>query len=134
VPLEERDDLLAQDASRGQFVHQDQRTAGLGVDAAAVEGCLGELEHAPAALVLIQEEAWINVETRAAGRVTLDAHRQRTFAFDEARKEPVGCFGACESFLLIVRTRHVVTIVNTLSDVTMSSAGCSHVPAYSRIL
>ena len=39
-----------------------------------------------------------------------------------------------QSFLLIVRTRHVVTIVNARSDGTMSSAGCSDVPAYSRIL
>jgi hypothetical protein len=39
-----------------------------------------------------------------------------------------------EPFLLIVRTRHVVTIVNARSDVTMSSAGCSEFPAYSRLL
>jgi len=39
-----------------------------------------------------------------------------------------------EPFLLIVRTRHVVTIVNDRSDVTMSSAGYSEIPAYSRLL
>src|SRR5438105_5033688 len=39
-----------------------------------------------------------------------------------------------ESFLLIARTRHVVTIVNARSDVTMSSAGCSGIPAFSRLL
>ena len=38
------------------------------------------------------------------------------------------------SFLLIVRTRHVVTMVNVRSDVTMSSAGYSDVPANSRVL
>src|SRR6185312_6446554 len=31
---------------------------------------------------------------------------------------------AVQPFLLIVRTRHVVTIVNVRQDVTMSSAGC----------
>jgi hypothetical protein len=38
-----------------------------------------------------------------------------------------------QSFLLIVRTRHVVTIVNAESDVTMSSAGYSEFPAYSQM-
>src|ERR671918_1028609 len=39
-----------------------------------------------------------------------------------------------EPFLLIVRTRHLVTIVSVWSDVTMSSAGYSEIPAYSRLL
>jgi len=38
-----------------------------------------------------------------------------------------------ESFLLIVRTRHVVTIVNVASDDTMSSARYSEFPAYSQM-
>ncbi len=38
-----------------------------------------------------------------------------------------------QSFLLIVRTRHVVTIVNALSDGTMSSAGYSEFPAYGQM-
>jgi hypothetical protein len=64
----------------------------------------------------------------------LDAHGHGTFAFDEAGEKPVRRFVASESFLLIVRiTRHVVTIVNIQSDITMSSAGYPDVPAYSRI-
>jgi hypothetical protein len=39
-----------------------------------------------------------------------------------------------EPFLLIVRTRHVVTTVHARSDGTVSSAGYSDVPAYSRLL
>ena len=66
--------------------------------------------------------------------VLLDAHRERSFALDEARKEPLGTLVAREPFLLIARTRHVVTTVNVRSDVTVSSAGCSGVPAFSRIL
>jgi hypothetical protein len=51
------------------------------------------------------------------------------------RKEPVRWFSASKSFLLIVRTRHVVTIADAqIGRDTMSSAGCSDVPAYSRIL
>jgi hypothetical protein len=38
-----------------------------------------------------------------------------------------------QPFLLIVRTRHVVTIVNDHSDVTMSSAGYSEFPAYGQM-
>ncbi len=38
-----------------------------------------------------------------------------------------------QSFLLIVRTRHVVTMVNVRSDGTMSSAGYSEFPAYSQM-
>jgi len=66
--------------------------------------------------------------------VPFDAHTQGTFAFDDAGKEPARSLSVSESFLLIVRTRHVFTIVNILSDGTMSSAGFSDVPAYSRIL
>src|SRR6184192_3590371 len=40
---------------------------------------------------------------------------------------------AIQPFLLIVRTRHVVTIVNAWSDVHVSSAGCSEFPANSQI-
>ena len=50
-----------------------------------------------------------------------------------ARAELVKADVAVQSFLLIVRTRHVVTIVNVRSDVTMSSAGFSEFPAYGRI-
>ena len=38
-----------------------------------------------------------------------------------------------QPFLLIVRTRHVVTMVNVRSDGTMSSAGYSEFPAYSQM-
>src|SRR6266536_3802683 len=38
-----------------------------------------------------------------------------------------------QPFLLVFRTRHVVTMVNAASDVTMSSAGYSGFPAYSQM-
>ena len=66
--------------------------------------------------MLIQEESWIDVVAVPARRVPLDADAERAFTFDKARKEPACLVSASESFLLIVRTRHVVTIVNALSD------------------
>ena len=83
--------------------------------------------------MLIQEESWIDVVAVPARGVPLDTHTERAFTFDEARKEPAVALSASESFLLIVRTRHVFTIVNAASDGTMSSAGYTDVPAYSRI-
>ena len=133
VPLEERYDLLAKSRGRRDLVHEYSWAPALGSYASAVEGYPCELEDPATALVLIQEKSRINVVPRTARRMVLDAHTEGAFTLDEARKEPVG-FGASESFLLIVRTRHVFTIVNVRSDVTMSSAGFSDVPAYSRIL
>ena len=49
------------------------------------EDLLRELEQRPAALVLIQKEAWINIEPRPAGRMLFDAHAEGAFALDEAR-------------------------------------------------
>ena len=85
VPLEERNDALAQREGRGHLVHQDLGTSGLGIDVPACERALGELEDLPSALVWIQEESWIDVEPRATRRMCLDAHRETTFALDESR-------------------------------------------------
>jgi len=49
------------------------------------EDLLSKLKHPSSALVLIQKEAWINVEARTACWMSLDAHAKSTFAFDEAR-------------------------------------------------
>ena len=59
-----------------------------------------------------------------------DAYREAPFSVyktDHPSTELV------QPFLLIVRTRHVVTMVNALSDATMSSAGYSEFPAYSQM-
>ena len=71
--------------------------------------------------MLIQKEAWINLIAVPAHWVPLDAHTERTFAFDEARKEPARCNRASESFLLIVRTRHVFTISDPRPNVNRPS-------------
>ena len=113
--------------------HQHLRISRFRCDRAVIEDLPRELEKRPAAFMLVQKELWTSNEAEPA-RVLLDAHRERSFSFDESRKEPLGTLVARESFLLIVRTRHVVTTVNVRSDVTVSSAGCSGIPAFSRIL
>ena len=56
--------------------------------------------------------------------------REASFSVDEP-DHPTSKLG--QPFLLIVRTRHVVTIVNRPSDGTMSSAGYSEFPAYGQM-
>jgi len=85
VPLEERNDALTHREGRGHLIDQDLWTSGLGVDVPACERACGELKDLPAALVLNQEESWIDVESRTTRRMSLDTHRQATFAFDESR-------------------------------------------------
>jgi hypothetical protein len=99
-------------------IHQDLGIAGLWIDRAAVEDHLCELKHSTSAFVLVQKELRTSDVAESARRMLLDAHSKRSFTFDEARKEPLGTLWARESFLLIVRTRHVVTIVNVQPDVT----------------
>ena len=62
--------------------------------------------------------------------LTHEADREAAFSVYET-DHPTTELG--QSFLLIVRTRHVVTIVNARSDGTMSSAGYSGFPAYSQM-
>ena len=85
IPLEERYDLVAENDGRRDLVHEYRLAPTLGIDASAAEGALGELENQTPALVLIQEESRINVETGATRRMTLDAHAEGAFALDEAR-------------------------------------------------
>ena len=86
-------------------------------DRAGIEDLSGQLQKRPAAFMLVQKEFWTSDEAEPAWML-LDAYRERPFAFDEARKEPLGTLVAREPFLLIVRTRHVVTMVNVRPDVT----------------
>ena len=116
VPLEERDDLLKEHLSRRDAKHQHLGIPRLRRDRAVPEDLSGELQKRPAALMLVQKELWTSDEAESA-RMLLDAHRERSFALDESRKEPLGTLVARESFLLIVRTRHVVTTVNVRSDI-----------------
>jgi hypothetical protein len=63
---------------------------------------------------LNHNELRLHLPTNRGGRLTLNWNGEATFAVDEPSYPP------CDSqpFLLIVRTRHVVTMVNVQSDVT----------------
>jgi hypothetical protein len=104
-------------------------------DPANPEEALELLEASAAPLTLNDHEPMRHL---IAGRVACSAHPTRLP--NEADGE--ASFSVYETddpadpdqpFLLIVRTRHVVTTVNALSDVTVSSAGSSDIPAYSRL-
>ena len=85
VSFKERNDSLDQHACRRDLEDQDFRTSWLRKDLSMSEDFLRELEQSPAALVLIQKEAWINIEPRPAGRMLFYAHAEGAFALDEAR-------------------------------------------------
>ena len=133
VCLEERNDDLIEIAKPPNDVAV-QRLAviiapSVDVDPATSEVVAQHLQRANAGSALDYDELRLHLPPDRRGRVSMHRHGEAAFAVDEPGYPP------CDSqpFLLIVRTRHVVTIVNITSDVTMSSAGYSDVPAYSRL-
>ena len=96
-------------------------------DSAATESIPDQLENLSPVTVLADMELRNKLKPEATRCVALNRHREASFSVDVTRDVTV------QPFLLIVRTRHVVTTVNIRSDVTMSSAGYSEFPAYSQI-
>jgi hypothetical protein len=133
VRLEERDDDLIQVAEPPNDVAVQRLTmivpSRVDVDPAAAEVVAERLESTNARSSLHHYELRLHLPSDRGGRIAMHRNGEATFAVDEPGYPP------CDSqpFLLIVRTRHVVTIVNARSDDTMSSAGFSDVPAYSRL-
>ena len=108
---------------RGGFAvtyHENERSITFAVrpDAAATEPRTDELEDLGPVTVLADLELRNELKSDATGRVALHRDREASFSVNITRDV------AIQPFLLIVRTRHVVTIVNARQDVTMSSAGC----------
>ena len=99
------------------------------VDPSAAEEVSHRLESCKARSSLDDDELRLHLPAQCRPDVALDRHAEATFTIDE----PDNPTCESQSFLLIVRTRHVVTIVNVRADGTMSSAGYSDVPAYSRL-
>src|SRR4029077_8253640 len=97
------------------------------LDVATVESLSDQLEDLSPLAVLADVELRNELKTNTARLVALHRDREASFSVDVTRDVAV------QPFLLIVRTRHVVTIVNVRPDVTMSSAGYSEFPAYSQI-
>src|SRR6266516_2306971 len=97
------------------------------LDVATAEPLSNQLEHLSPVAILADVELRDELKSNTAQLVALHRDREASFSVDVTRDVAV------QPFLLIVRTRHVVTIVNVRPDVTMSSAGFSEFPAFGRI-
>jgi hypothetical protein len=98
-------------------------------DRPTAEVVANDLERVDARRRLDHDELRLDLPTQRHGAVALDRHAEATFTIDETENPP----GSTQSFLLIIRTRHIFTTVAARSDGTMSNAGCSDVPAYGRL-
>jgi hypothetical protein len=109
--------------------HEDECPIALAVrfDVATTEPAADQLEHLSPVAVLADVELGNELKPDATGAIALHRDREASFSVHVSRDV------AIQPFLLIVRTRHVVTIANAWSDVTMSSAGSTEFPAYGRI-
>src|SRR5205823_14299096 len=93
--------------------HEYERPIALAVrpDATAAEPRTDELENLGPVTVLADMELRHELKSDATGRVALHRDREASFSIYITRDV------AIQPFLLIVRTRHVVTIVNARQDV-----------------
>ena len=103
-------------------------TAGVPVDRAAAEERLKQLERRSAPLALRDDEFGPDLPAQLHAGTSVDVHAEASFAVDE----PSDPAFQPEPFLLIICTRHVVTILPAEAD-GMSSAGYSDVPAYGQL-
>jgi len=126
--LEERNHSLEQIAAVSNHKNESSVAFAVGLDVATAESLPNYLEYLSPVAVLADVELGNELKPDTTRRVSLHRDREASFSVDVPRDVAV------QPFLLIVRTRHVVTIVNVRSDVpTMSSAGFSEFPAYSQI-
>ena len=107
--------------------HQRLVALAIRLDVATTQPIAYQLENLSPVAVLADVELWNELKPDTARSVVLHRDREASFSVYVTRDVAV------QPFLLIVRTRHVVTTVNAWSDVTVSSAGFSEFPAYSRI-
>jgi hypothetical protein len=93
--------------------HEDERsiTSAVRLDVAATQPLVNQLEHLCPVAVLADMELRYQLKTDAAGAIPLHRNRKASFSIDVTRDVTV------QPFLLIVRTRHVVTTVNIRPDV-----------------
>ena len=127
VAFEERHDAIEEVAALAHDEHQGPISSTVGLDVSASESTPDQLEHLSPVAVLADMELGDELITDATTRVALHRDREASFSVDVTRDVTV------QPFLLIVRTRHVVTTVNVRPDVTVSSAGCSEFPAFGQI-
>ena len=125
--FEERNHGFEQCSSFANDVHECSIPLAVRLDVATTEPFVYQLEHLSPVAVLTDMKLGHKLKPDAACSIALHRDREASFSVDVSRDVAV------QPFLLIVRTRHVVTTVNVRSDVTMSSAGFSEFPAYGRI-
>ena len=111
VTFEERNHAFEQVVAVTHHENECPITLAVRPDAAATEPCTDELEDLRPVTVLADMELRHELESDATSRVAL--HRDREASFSVYITRDV----AIQPFLLIVRTRHVVTIVNARQDV-----------------
>jgi hypothetical protein len=111
ITFEEGNDTLEQVLALAH--HKDERpiASAVGPDRAASESLLDQLEHLSPVAVLADMKLGNELKSDATRRIALHRNRETSFSVYETRDI------AIQPFLLIVRTRHVVTIVNVRSDV-----------------
>src|SRR5215210_291245 len=130
--LEERENPLFEVCSAANAPSQDILTmvitAGVPVDRAAAEERLKQLERGNTPLALRDDEFRPDLPAKLHHGTPVDVHGEASFAIDEPSDPAI----QPEPFLLIICTRHVVTILSAEAD-RMSSAGYSDVPAYGQL-
>ena len=90
--------------------HERPITFAVRPDVAAAQSRPDQFEHLSPVTVLADVELWDELKPDATGRAALHRDREASFSVDVTRDV------AIQPFLLIVRTRHVVTTVNVQPD------------------
>ena len=124
--FEERDNALQQVHTPSNDVHQSTVLPSVGLDVtASPESLANQLEHLSPVAVLADMELWNQLKTASTRGIAIDGDRKAALTIYIARDVTI------QPFLLIVRTRHIVTVSPTWDETR--SAGYTGFPAYSRI-
>jgi hypothetical protein len=110
VAFEERYDAIEQVFALAHDEHERSIAPTVGLDVSAVETPLDQSENLVPVAVLADMELRNQLKPDATARAALHRDREASFSVDVTRDV------AIQPFLLIVRTRHVVTIVNARPD------------------
>jgi hypothetical protein len=125
----ERQEMLRDRRPRTDREHEHGGVAWLWPDPSAPERLLSHLEELSPSPVLIHEKLRLDVVAQEVRAMPLHRDAPTALSLHDTGDEPASCLCTRQSFLLIVRTRHVVTVPPTWDGTR--SAGCTDVPAYS---
>ena len=111
ITFEEGDDAFQEVVAVPHHEDQGPIASTVRPHASATQPRLDQLEHLSPVAVLADVELRDELKPDAASRIALHRDRETAFSVDVTRDVTI------QPFLLIVRTRHVVTTVNVRSDV-----------------